>query len=53
MAKKRFRNAMSGYNKDEVNKYIDNMMEQYEAKIAEKEANRGTQQESGGVAACI
>ncbi|HPY98208.1 MAG: Cell cycle protein GpsB [Firmicutes bacterium ADurb.Bin099] len=38
MAKKRFRNAMSGYNKDEVNKYIDNMMEQYEAKIAEKEA---------------
>ncbi|MFA5341638.1 MAG: DivIVA domain-containing protein [Clostridia bacterium] len=37
MAKKRFRSAMSGYNKDDVNKYIENMMDEYEAKIAEKE----------------
>ncbi|HQO70368.1 MAG: DivIVA domain-containing protein [Clostridia bacterium] len=37
MAKKRFRSAMSGYNKDDVNKYIENMMDEYEAKIVEKE----------------
>lgn len=37
MAKKRFRGSMSGYNKDDVNKYIENMMDEYEAKIAEKD----------------
>jgi cell division septum initiation protein DivIVA len=39
MAKKRFRSAMSGYNKDDVNKYIENMMDEYEAKIVEKETS--------------
>lgn len=37
MVKKRFRGSMSGYNKDDVNKYIENMMDEYEAKIAEKD----------------
>ena len=37
MAKKRFRGSMNGYNKDDVNKYIENMMDEYEAKIAEKD----------------
>lgn len=38
MAKKRFRSSMGGYNKDDVNKYIENLIEDFEAKFAEKDA---------------
>ena len=37
MAKNKFRKSMSGFNKNDVNKYIESMMDQYEAKIAEKD----------------
>ncbi|MFA7673676.1 MAG: hypothetical protein WCY62_07470 [Clostridia bacterium] len=37
MAKKRFRSSMGGYNKDDVNKYIENLIEDFEAKFAEKD----------------
>ena len=46
MAKKRFRSSMSGYNKDEVNKYIEKMMEEYEAKIAQKDTVINSMQET-------
>lgn len=45
MAKKRFRSSMGGFNKDDVNKYIENLIEDFEAKFAEKDATIKTMNE--------
>lgn len=37
MAKKRFRSSMSGFNKKDVNRYIESLMDEYEEKLIQKD----------------